>query len=890
MVSLVQLDIFGLRILTVEIWRRNSIATKTQKHQNTRNSLVGNHLNLNIVANLLTRFLFLNLIVILLFAFSSCQKDALQDQTIDLSGGWQFQKQGDSVWFAATVPGTIQPDLYANRQIPNPFYGDNEQKNKWIENENWIYKKDFFIDQSKRKQNAELVFEGLDTYATVFLNGQQILESDNMFRTYKMEIDSLLIEGENELRIIFESPVQKAMPFYDALPYRLPADNDRNAKQTSVFTRKAPYHYGWDWGPRYVAMGIWRPIRIHFWDDFKVIENRLYQKELEEDKALVEWKATVFTEQEMQLSCTIKLEEKRNIERKFDLVKGLNHLSDTFSIKNPKRWWPNGYGNQELYVFDIQLKTKNRDFSEKKRMGFRTIKLITEKDSIGESFYFKVNGIPIYAKGANYIPQDNFLPDVDSSRYAQIMKSVKDANMNMLRVWGGGIYENDVFYNLCDENGILLWQDFMFACSLYPGDSDFIENVKEEAKENIKRLRDHPSLALWCGNNEINELWYNWGYQKKLAYSESDSLKIWNDYQNLFNRLLPSLVKELSPQIDYWESSPKTGWGHQESMTEGDSHYWGVWWGKEPFEVYEEKVPRFASEFGFQSFPQMSTLLSFADSGKMQIDSRFMQAHQKSSIGNQTIVDYMARDFPVPTDFEDFVYVSQLTQAYGLSRALETQRRAKPRSMGSLYWQLNDCWPGISWSSLDYFGNWKALHYEAQHDFATFLISKKGNSLYVVSDSLADIEANLVLNLMDFEGRLLFSENRDVSLRANSSAWIYTIPQDIVNAYSNNQILLDAQLSMGSKQLARNTFYFVSPKNLLLPSDAIPAFKLEGGKLLVWSKTGELIKNLYLRTNTHLSSNYFDLLPFDTVIIDSNPKIHSISELRWNSLNLVMKN
>ena len=692
---------------------------------------------------MLMHTIFKSLILILLFAFSACQNTVEKSDEIDLSGPWQFQKQGDSLWFPAIVPGTVQTDLFSNQLIKDPYYSDNELKNKWVENENWVYRKIVEVDKSKQNQNAELVFEGLDTYAIVFLNDRKILAAENMFRTYNVDIDSFLIEGENELKIVFESPVQKAIPIYDALPYRLPADNDRNDKQTSVFTRKAPYQYGWDWGPRYVTMGIWRPVYLLFWKGFKVEENRLHQIKLTDTLAMVGWSAKVFSEAEILLSCSINLGKEELINRKFKLIKGVNLLADTFPIYQPKRWWPNGYGDPVLYNFSIELGSRNHQFKEEKKIGFRTLELITEADSLGESFYFKVNEIPVYAKGANYIPQDNFLPNVDSSRYAQIIKSTKEANMNMLRVWGGGIYENDIFYDLCDENGILVWQDFMFACSLYPGDSAFLQNVEQEARDNIKRLRDHPSLALWCGNNEINELWFNWGYQKKLGYSKEDSLKIWNDYQNLFTDLLPGLVKELNPEIQYWESSPKIGWGHAESLTEGDSHYWGVWWGKEPFEVYEAKVPRFASEFGFQSFPQMSTLYSFADSSQMYLESDAMQAHQKSSIGNQTIVEYMERDFPVPDDFEDFVYVSQLVQAYGLSKAIEAQRRAKPVCMGSLYWQLNDCWPGISWSGLDYFGNWKALHYEAQHDFATFLISIDVHSIYIVSDSLNSIEAQI---------------------------------------------------------------------------------------------------------------------------------------------------
>ncbi len=503
-----------------------------------------------------------------------------------------------------------------------------------------------------------------------------------------------------------------------------------------------------------------------------------------------------------------------------------------------------------------------------------------------------MNGIPIYAKGANYIPQDNFLPNADSSRYKELIKSVKDANMNMLRVWGGGIYESDLFYDLCDRNGILVWQDFMFACSLYPGDSAFLKNVEMEARDNIVRLRNHPSLALWCGNNEINELWYNWGYQKKLDYSEEDSIKIWNDYQKLFNHLLPNLVKELNPETAYWESSPMIGWGHSESMNQGDSHYWGVWWGKETFEVYEEKVPRFASEFGFQSIPQRSTIESFADSNQMNLFSTDLKAHQKSSIGNETILEYMQRNFPVPEQFDDFVYVSQLVQAYGMSIAFEAQRRNKPKTMGSLYWQLNDCWPGISWSGLDYFGNWKALHYEAQHDFKTFLISfenqSDGLSVFVISDSLKTIKARLELVLMDFDGKRMYDKTIDLSVSENSANEVFQIPNAILDkVLESKKMLLSAKLYSHSKLMAENNYYFSSPKELILPNDVELAYKMKGNLLSLWSKNGKLIKNLYLQANQKavFSKNFFDLLPGDTVYLSVDKQNSETFRLKFKSLH-----
>ena len=835
---------------------------------------------------------FQSLILILLAALSACQNAVEKSDKIDLSGSWQFQKQGDSIWLPALVPGTVQTDLFANQLIQDPYYSDNESKNKWVENENWVYQKTFEVDKSDLKQNAELVFEGLDTYATVFLNGRKILDADNMFRTFKVDVDSFLIEGENELKIIFESPVQKAIPIYDALPYRLPADNDRNEKQTSVFTRKAAYQYGWDWGPRYVSMGIWRPIVLHFWENFRVIENRVSQQKLSKEEAVVVWFAKIVAEKEAVLSYRIGTNSIRYLSKTIRLQKGENTITDTFRVQNPKLWWPNGYGEQNIYSFHVDLKSKNQHFSERKQLGFRTIEHISESDSIGKSFYFRVNGIPIYAKGANYIPQDNFLPNADSSRYKELIKSVKDANMNMLRVWGGGIYESDLFYDLCDRNGILVWQDFMFACSLYPGDSAFLKNVEMEARDNIVRLRNHPSLALWCGNNEINELWYNWGYQKKLDYSEEDSIKIWNDYQKLFNHLLPNLVKELNPETAYWESSPMIGWGHSESMNQGDSHYWGVWWGKETFEVYEEKVPRFASEFGFQSIPQRSTIESFADSNQMNLFSTDLKAHQKSSIGNETILEYMQRNFPVPEQFDDFVYVSQLVQAYGMSIAFEAQRRNKPKTMGSLYWQLNDCWPGISWSGLDYFGNWKALHYEAQHDFKTFLISfenqSDGLSVFVISDSLKTIKARLELVLMDFDGKRMYDKTIDLSVSENSANEVFQIPNAILDkVLESKKMLLSAKLYSHSKLMAENNYYFSSPKELILPNDVELAYKMKGNLLSLWSKNGKLIKNLYLQANQKavFSKNFFDLLPGDTVYLSVDKQNSETFRLKFKSLH-----
>ena len=411
-----------------------------------------------------------------------------------------------------------------------------------------------------------------------------------------------------------------------------------------------------------------------------------------------------------QLKSVIQVNEVNHSE-KITLQKGLNSYKTKLSVPDPKLWWPNGMGDQPLYQLDFQIESSNSVDSQNVIFGIRQIELVQQKDSIGESFYFKINGKPFFAKGANYIPQDNFPSRVPDEKYIQTIQTALDANMNMLRVWGGGIYEKDIFYDLCDQKGILVWQDFMFACTMYPGDSAFIENVRQEAIYQVKRLRNHPSIALWCGNNEVDEGWHNWGWQKALNYSASDSTEVWNNYLKIFEKILPEAVSLYSPYTPYIPSSPQNGWGRKESLTHGDAHYWGVWWGAEPFEIYEEKVGRFMSEYGFQGFPDLKTLDSCLLPEDRNLLSPALLNHQKHPRGMELIRTYMELEYKVPDEFEDYAYVSQLVQAYGIKKAIEAHRRAMPRCMGTLYWQLNDCWPVISWSSVDYYNRWKALHY-----------------------------------------------------------------------------------------------------------------------------------------------------------------------------------
>ncbi len=680
-----------------------------------------------------------------------------------------------------------------------------------------------------------------------------------MFRKWEVDCKALLTEGENVLAVHF-TPSEK-MDSIRAANQKITFPDKRS------FTRKAPYQSGWDWAPRFVTMGIWKLVYLRSWKDARIEDIRIKQDSIVNDTA---WITTVFEiESSKTQDCFLSIIDESTSDlvnkARVRLGKGLNSFSVDFTISNPELWWTNGLGEPHLYQFGFMVQT-NRSIDKKyKNIGVRTLELVQQPDSIGESFYFNLNGMPVFMKGANYVPQDNFPAGISVSRYNRLIKSAVDANMNMLRVWGGGIYEDDLFYDLCDKNGILVWQDFMFACNLYPGDKDFTKNVKHETIEQVKKLRNHPSMALWCGNNEIDEAWHNWGWQKSLGYSVGDSTKLWDDYLNLFEKLLPTIVDSLSNQSPYISSSPKNGWGRKESLTEGDIHYWGVWWGEEPFEMYEKKVGRFMSEYGFQGFPDMKTLRSCLDSTDLKLDSKALKNHQKHPRGMELIQDYMKREYLVPKDFEDYNYVSQLVQAYGIKKAIEAHRRAKPYCMGTLYWQLNDSWPGISWSGIDYDGRWKALHYFVKKAYGDYLISfeEKNDSLqiFIVSDNLTDTKAELQLRIIDFEGEEYWSENQVLNITANSSK-VYFSKE--INGFSKSNHLLGARLTSNGKTLASNIYYFVPPKELQLPSPHIQKeiTKTKNGYSIVL-KTDKLAKNVFLSIDGDgfFSDNYFDLLP-----------------------------
>ncbi|MCF6241827.1 MAG: glycoside hydrolase family 2 protein [Bacteroidales bacterium] len=838
-------------------------------------------------------------IFLLIFSLIACKDKPKTDITVlRLSSNWQFKNVKDSSWLPAQVPGTVHTDLLANKLIPNPFYGQNEEKLQWIENEDWEYETRFNLgDELLDKNHIEIDFQGLDTYATVYLNGTLILKADNMFRKWKVSVKKYLKKKNNILKIVFYSPMKINIPKVDNLPYHLPAGNDRHKKKVSVFIRKAPYHFGWDWGPRFVTAGIWRPVSLKAWNTAQITDFQIYQISVSDKKALLKAKTEFNSDNNRQLKAFLYQNDKIIAEKQLNAKKGKNQFEIKFDINNPQLWWTNGQGKAYLYNFKIQITDGKKLIDQKSaRFGIRTIEIVQEPDSAGKSFYFKLNGVPVFMKGANYIPQDNFLPRVDTTRYQNLINAAKNAGMNMLRVWGGGIYENDIFYDLCDENGILVWQDFMFSCSMYPGDTAFLNNVRNEAYNNVKRLRNHPSIALWCGNNEMQIAWERWGYQTTFKYSKADSSKIYNDYLKVFHDLLPTVVNKLDSGRFYWESSPNSapkGW--TEEARSGDMHYWDVWWGKKPFSAYVENTGRFMSEYGFQSFPVMSTLKSFAPDSSLYLVSPVLKAHNKHPVGFETIDEYMRRNYHVPTDFFNYVFISQLLQAEGMKTAIEAYRRAMPYCMGSLYWQLNDCWPVVSWSSIDYYGRWKAFHYYLKKLYAPVLVSPqfKNDTLnvYLISDYLKDENVTVSLQLMDFYGKDLWHKDFKQKMKANTSEKIFEKDfTGIIEKYDKQRIFLHISIKQNGKLLADNYLFFAKIKDLILPHSHIQTNIIQkDGKYGIQIMADVFVKNLYLDYPDDkgvFSDNYFDMLPGEvkTVWFNTENAGKEIQKVRIKSL------
>ncbi len=800
------------------------------------------------------------------------------DTSQTLCGAWFFSQVGQDNWMPATVPGCNFTDLMANDCIDDPFFRDNESSLQWIEKEDWHYYRLFDVNSGLlENEEIELVAEGLDTFSEIYINGERLASTDNMFIGYRFACKALLRQGQNRIDIRFHSPINKTIERHTQAGFAYPAENDKSEEKLSVYCRKAPCHFGWDWGPRFVTSGIWRDIYLQPVEPVKIENVYFVMSALEEKRASFAFQVSVASHHDFSGQIRIRCAQAPELNRvekiRFvDEAEGTRTIELDFLLQDPQLWWPNGLGEPFLYDFCFELVIDHQVVhTTNQKVGLRTIEVVNEKDPYGESFYLVVNGQNVFMKGANYIPDDSFLHRVTKQRHVTLFDACKDANMNMIRVWGGGVYQDDDFYQLADEYGMLVWQDFMFACSLYPADEAFMQNVKKEAEYNIRRLRNHPCLALWCGNNEVDMAIKHWQWPEKFGYSDSLFTRLKADYMRLFDQCLREAVKVHDPARFYLRSSPIGSWESDEDHI-GNHHYWGVWHGEEPFSEYQKRVPRFMSEFGFQSFPVKSSIQRFTETEDQTLDSVVMQTHQKHPRGNRLIQQYFDKEYLPPKDFDSLLYLSQVQQSLGLKLAFEAHRKAMPFCMGTLYWQLNDTWPAASWSGIDYYGKWKALHYQAKRSFSSQLLVieqvQESIQVHLVSDSLNEFDAQLSIVLIDFSGKLVWQNQQLTPVDANSSKQIFSITTKEIGATIDfTEVVLRATLTSEStsRVLAENLFYFAPNYLLALPdADVEVTHKIKEDVLSVTLSAHGLLRQVYVDSpglSGNFDDNFFDLLP-----------------------------
>ena len=796
-----------------------------------------------------------------------------------LDSGWKFRQERYGDWYPAVVPGTVHTDLMANGLIDDPYSGLNERSVQWVDKEDWVYRTYFDTGSEIWRQNhVELVFDGLDTYADVYLNDSLVLKADNMFRGWRVDVKGLLKEKGNSLTVHFRSPVKAGLEKYEALPYTYEAINDQSQngglfdKRVSVFTRKAGYHYGWDWGPRIVTSGIWRPVRLEGWSDARVSDVYYHQTEVSSGKAMIDAEVEIISDWDIPKAVIeISADGKTVAKVESHIRKGLNEIGIPFTIRNPRLWWTRELGEPYLYDFETSVSWDGMEKGFlKASVGIRSIELDRSADGTGKRFRFILNGVPVFMKGANYIPCDIFLPRVTDEIYRQTIEDAAAVNMNMLRVWGGGVYEDDRFYDLCDRYGILVWQDFMFACSIYPAEGEWLESVRKEAEYNIRRLRNHACVALWCGNNECHDAWYGWGWNRRYAlqgHPEYDRI-IDEQFRTQYHEVLPEAVGRLSPHTAYVPSSPYAEPETVSQPDKGDMHNWQVWHSKAPIASYNTTRSRFFSEYGFQSFPGVESIKCFApDTSVWRIDSDVMMSHQRGgAFANMRIAQYMEDEYWKPEDFRDFIYMSHVLQGDAIKTAIEAHRRDKPYCWGSLFWQHNDCWPVASWSSRDWYGCWKAQHYFARYAFRDILVSpviKDGRvTVTVVSDRPVKTKGVLYLTVMDVHGREAWSWSSPVVMDANGSEVFYDgIPE---HHGDPSEMILHAVLKTEDGTYD-NICCFSLLKDMKLPDAQITReVRREGDGFDVTVSCDSYARAVWLTidgTGHHFSDNYFDILP-----------------------------
>ena len=801
-----------------------------------------------------------------------------------LHEGWQFKQARGTNWFNATVPGVVHTDLMANEIIEDPFFRLNERGVQWVDKEDWIYTTTFTANADiLNKERIELVLEGLDTYADVYLNDEKLLSADNMFRRWRIDVKKHLRKGENTLKVYFHSVVKIDMPKWEALPFQYYRWNDQSEnggllkRKISVFCRKAGYHYGWDWGPRLVTSGIWRPVYLEAWNSLRVSDIFYNQKSVTEKRADIDVEFEILAEKASNATLTIIDEEsgKTLATKVATLAAGENKVVVPVTIAKPKLWWTNELGEPHRYPFKAAVAIDGKVVEEHRHnIAVRSLKVIREEDKDGRSFYFELNGKRVFAKGANYIPCDSFLTRVTDEVYEKTIADAVAVHMNMLRVWGGGIYENAKFYEECEKHGLMVWQDFMFGCALYPVEGAMIENIRQEAIDNIKRLRNYGCIALWCGNNECYDTLIagKRSFEKKgVDMKYYDIMKAQFDFQ--YYELLPEVCAKYDPMRYYHPMSPWAAKDVKSSDAKhlGDFHYWGVWGNRHPLDNYNTTRTRFMSEFGFQSFPELGSIKLYApDKKDWNIYSEVMMSHQRGGkSANGKINDYMKQEYWEQTYFEKFIYMGQVLQGDAIKMAVEAHRRDMPFCQGSLFWQHNDCWPVASWASRDYYGRWKAQHYFALNYFDKYLLSAYNRDgrlrVFAVSDNQSNVKAEFEVKVMSMTGKVVTQYNKKVTVPANTSTVLYDEATDVVlNGAKAEDLVIVSSLRIGDKVYTNNN-YFVKQGALAFPKANVKAevAKCDGGVEITLS-TDNFARAVYMEVDgidNFFENNYIDLLP-----------------------------
>ena len=807
-----------------------------------------------------------------------------------LSGAWQVRQANTESWMEGIVPGDVHTTLLKHGRIPDPFVGDNEKQVMWVAETDWEYQRTFTVEEAvMREDKVLLVCDGLDTLADVYLNGKWLGHCENMFRQYTWDVKDLLVEGENDIRVLFGAPVPYITEKQDQKPMMAGGDIPGGPH-----LRKAPCQWGWDWGPKLPPIGIWKDVRLEGYTQARInnayLRQRFEKAESGADIAVV-WAEVALEEwADGELSAALQVTGPGGEVYETKVIAELSEAFPIVEIEKPALWWPNGYGEQPLYQVEVLLLSGESVLDKKTfQMGLRTLELRQEPDEWGESFTFVVNGVPVFAKGSDWIPADSFPTRISDAYLEGLIRSSVQAHMNMLRVWGGGLYEEERFYDLCDRYGILVWQDFIFACGIYPDDAAFFENVEEEAVQNVRRIRHRASLALWCGNNEMEQGWAEWGWNRP---EDAQNQRLKAAYDRMFHHLLPDVIASEDPDTMYWPSSASSGipFAQPSSQARGDCHYWDVWHGRKPFTAYRGQFPRFMSEFGFQALPPYKTIQTYAEPKDQNMTSYIMEHHQRSGSGNGLMIGQMTDTFRMPNSFQSLVYLSMVLQAEGIRYGVEHWRRNMHRVSGTLIWQLNDCWPVASWSSLDYFGRWKALHYAAKRFYAPLMLSIEDAGtvmgLHVTSDLMHAWQGEVRWSLQQIDGKVLDSGAFEVAAAplANTPVAELDFASKISDANKRRVIFVAELLENGQVQALKVATFCANKHLELVDPQLTVTAQVDGDSVLIRVAASSLARFVEVSlegADVVFSDNYFDIPAGQAVTVTANlPQGWSAEQLK----------